>query len=321
MKKRLSFLLLLFTLLFPWRVQAQGANWLDLQSDHSGLQAAGETVTLSIQAMLNTAINGASFILQYDPQCFKVSGYQPGTLLPGATAFAQQSPGQLDLTYYFQGKGQGLAGEGSLVSLQLEALQLCDSQVSIDPGTITLGVLDSSNGLALRLPDVSYRALSLRFAPVNGAAAAAPQEATSQTAVSAQNAPTAPALPGLVWLGLGIALVLLLGLDLLALLVLKRPRHAGVPASHNAHTGKGSALLCAGRRIPLPPQRTLIGRHIEIIHQNGTFFVADTGSRLGVFLNGNRLGKGYHPLRHGDQVQLGREVSYQFVQNRQVGQV
>lgn len=69
----------------------------------------------------------------------------------------------------------------------------------------------------------------------------------------------------------------------------------------------------AGRSIPLPRQRTQIGRHIEIVHQNGGFYVVDNGSRLGVFLNGNRLGSGYYPLRNGDRVQLGQEISYQFV--------
>lgn len=312
MKKIAIISILLFALLFPRRAQAQEVNWIALQSDIAGLEASGQVVNLSVQAMLDTAINGASFILRYDPACFKVSNYQPGSLLPGATAFVQEQPGQLDLTYYFQGKGQGLTGEGSLVTLQLETLQLCDSALSLDPETITLGVLDAS-GLAFNLPGVEYRSLDLRLAPVNGL----PVVTAQPNSVSPALVPlTGPAVtsPGnrLVWIVPAAATVLLLGLVLVVVFFL-RTRRQPVPAVRAAHTRRGPALMHAGRSIPLPRQRTQIGRHIEIVHQNGEFYVVDNGSRLGVFLNGNRLGSGYYPLRNGDRVQLGQEISYQFV--------
>ena len=316
MKKLAIILILSLTLLLPLRVRAQSANWVALQSDAPGLNAPGQLVNLSLNASLDTSVNGASLVLHYDPTCFKIAGHQAGNLLPGAISFLQEQPGQLDLTYYFQGQGKGLTGEGSLITIQLETLQLCASDLSIAPETLTLGVLNDQ-GLAFNLPGVEYRALSVHLAPVNGQPVANAQPAAAPPA----NLPAVPlSVPiqntDLVWIVLAISASLFFGLIFVAaIFFLQQPQRS--VAAAKAPASPGPALVHpGGTTIQLPHQGTQLGRHIEIIRQNGEYYLVDTGSRLGVFLNGNRLGAGYYPLRNGDRVQLGREVSYQFIDAR-----
>jgi hypothetical protein len=314
MKKIAIILILLLALVLPLRARAQSANWVALQSDAASLNAPGQKINLSLNATLDTSINGASFILHYDPACFKVSGHQPGSLLPGATDFVQEQPGQLDLTYYFQGQGKGLTGEGSLIIIQLEALQLCSSDLSVAKETLTLGVLDDK-GLAFNLPGVEYRSLVVHLAPASGLPVFTPPAAAVPPAHSPASLPPASG-PGadMFWMILAIAGSLFLGLVLIvAVFFLLRRRSA--PPEKTIPT-LGPALIHGGRTVPLPYQGTQLGRHIEIVHKNGEFYLVDTGSRLGVFLNGNRLGAGDYPLRHGDRVQLGREIVYQFINTR-----
>jgi hypothetical protein len=314
MKKLAIILILTFAFILPLRARAQSANWVALQSDTANLNASGQTVNLSLNAMLNTSINGASLILHYDPACFKIAGHQPGSLLPGATSFVQEQPGQLDLTYYFQGKGRGLTGEGSLITIQLETLQLCASDLSIFPETLTLGVLDDT-GLAFNLPGVEYRSLIVHLAPANGLPVVTPQPAAGLAVNSpAASLPSTGLRSDVFWWVLAMAASLFFGLILIAVFFFLLRRRS-TPSQKTTRI-QGPALTHTGGTVPLPRQRTQLGRHIEIIHQNDEFYVVDTGSRLGVFLNGNRLGAGYYPLRHGDRVQLGREISYQFIDAR-----
>lgn len=314
MKKLAIILILSFTFILPLRTRAQSANWVALQSDTASLNAPGQMVNLSLNARLDTAINGASLILNYAPTCFKVAGHQSGSLLPGSTSFVQEQPGQLDLTYYFQGKVRGLTGEGSLIVIQLETLQLCTSQISIVPETLTLSVLDE-HGLADNLPGVEDRSMVVSLIPANGLPVVAPQLTVNLPA----NAPVIPlASPSprlkMGWTALAIAASICLGLIFIVILFfLLRQRPIVLQKTTRL---KGPALRHRGGTIPLPHQGIQLGRHIKIIGQNGKFFVADTGSRLGVFLNGNRLDAVYQPLRNGDQVQLGHEISYQFIDAR-----
>jgi hypothetical protein len=315
MKKFAIILILSLTFVLPLRARAQSANWVNLQSDATSLNAPGQMVNLSLSAMLNTAINGASLILHYDPACFKIARYEPGSLLAGATPFVQEQPGQLDLTYYFQGKGKGLTGEGSLITIQLESLQLCASDVSVAPESLTLGVLDD-NGLAFNLPGVEQRNMMVHLAAANGLPMVPSQPAAGLPSNSSMLPPLLSLVPNVVWIILVIVAGLLFGFILiLALFFLLRSRSTRPQKSTSI---QGPALMHTGGTVLLPPQRTQLGRHIEILHQNGEFYVVDTGSRLGVFLNGIRLGTGYHQLSHGDLVQLGREVSYKFINARRV---
>jgi hypothetical protein len=318
MKKLAIILIISFAFILPLRVGAQSANWVALQSDVTSLNAPGQKLNLSLTAMLNTAVSGASLILHYDPACFKIAGYQPGSLLPGATAFNQEQPGQLDLTYYFQGKGKGLTGEGSLITIQLETLQVCTSDVSVAPGTITLGVLDDQ-GLAFNLPGVEFRSLLVHMAAASSLALVTPQPAdatlpANNSSVVVVPPPSISLGPNVFWIILAIAASMLFGLIFITAIFFLL--HSRSPRSKKNAIIQGPALMHTGGTVLLQRERAQLGRHIEIIHQNGEFYVVDTGSRLGVFINGARLGSGYYHLSHGDLVQLGREISYKFINAR-----
>ncbi len=48
------------------------------------------------------------------------------------------------------------------------------------------------------------------------------------------------------------------------------------------------------------------GHHAKVVHEGGTFFVEDTGSTNGTFLNDVRVEK--RRLQHGDQIRVGKHV-------------
>lgn len=178
MKKLVVLLILFVSLIIPQRAQTQNVNWVGLQSNTSTISAPGQLVTVMLNGSLNTPISGAALTLRYDPACFRVTSHHPGNLLTGAVIFAQAQPGQFDLIYHFQGSGQGQTGEGSLAAIQLEALKLCASDMSIAPNTISLRVWDAKGAVA-SLPGVEYRSLTVHLTP--GIAPVATKASAPQT--------------------------------------------------------------------------------------------------------------------------------------------
>jgi len=315
--KKLAFLLIfLVAFTIPLRVRAENANWVGLESDTTALTTPGQSIQVALDASLNTSIAGASLILIYDPACFKVTGHEPGSLLPGATAFVQEKPGQLDLTYYFLGSGQGLTGEGSLITIQLETLNLCASDLSTTPENITLGVLDD-NGMAFNLTGVEYRTLSVHLAPGDGQPVISSQPIAKDPAISSSGtASSQPLAKNAVNVYLILLFVVLLaGIGGVLGYFLLRRLSRGSPYSSSLNVASAPALVHDGHPIPLPQKGTQLGRHTEIVKRDGGFYLTDTGSQKGTFLNGDRLGTGYYPLRDGDQINLGHEVSYRFIES------
>jgi hypothetical protein len=327
--KKLAVLLIVFiSIIMPLRARAQSVNWVALQSDTTTLAAPGQSIQLSLNGAFDTPINGAGLILRYDPACFKITGHQAGSLMAGATPFVQEKPGQYDLLYFYLGKGKGLTGEGSLITIQLESLQLCASELSVAPETITLGVLDE-NGMAFNLPGVEYRSLATHFTPGAGLMAVTPQAAAAVAETPEVNS-TAPIIQSTVPVtqpehpknSFSISLVIMafvfifLPVIIAAIYFLLR-RLSKQPGKSSAPiTASGPALILDGRSIPLPNERTPLGRYAEIVRRDGVFYLSDSGSQKGIFLNRKRLAKGYYPLHNGDQVQLGQDISYRFVESR-----
>jgi pSer/pThr/pTyr-binding forkhead associated (FHA) protein len=91
----------------------------------------------------------------------------------------------------------------------------------------------------------------------------------------------------------------------------------------------GSAAgLPPGAAFPLTAAETLLGRsetcdiplasptvsrhHARITRQGEDFILDDLGSTLGTYVNGASIGKNPYPLTPGDQIRLGRDVSFEF---------
>ncbi len=329
MKKILLYIFLLALFITPVNVHAQNSNWVGVKSDVTSVTAVGQPIQVELYGAVDTPVTGAALILNYDPNCFKVVSHQPGNLISGATAFAQEKPGQLDLTYYFQGNKLGVAGEGAFITIQLESLAVCTSDLSVAPESILLGVLDSS-GMASNLTGVTYQTLDLHFS--------ADQESESSPSaifsslLSADSAPKDEALisnptdqqinPS-TGLNTPAILFFFVVLPLIASIFVlymwnRQPRAAMVlaPKTVSSFAGGGHpALIHRGKPILLSQEHNLIGDNLEIIQQNGRSYLANKGNPEGVLLNGNRLEVGYHPLHDGDKVQVDNRITYRFIQS------
>ena len=305
----LAIFILLVALVTPRHTQAQNINWVALQGDATAINVPGQIVMVTLDSSINVPITGVGMKLHYDPACFRVISHHPGSLLPGAVAFIQAQAGQFDLTYAFHGGGQGRTGSGSLIAIQLEALKLCASDISVAANTILLGVLDAK-GMAANLPGVEYRTLKLHLVPGQAPAITKASVPPLPSAVAQQSQVDATPIFFLM-------LILIPVLGVIGYFLLRR---------HSQRTGmispifgmlpgeKSPALIYAGRSIPLPEDGTTLGRHIRIIQRDGCFYIMDTGSQNGTFVNGRPVGEGYYLLHDGDDVQLSREVSYRFVE-------
>jgi len=330
MNKIILYAFLMTIILIPANVHAQGNNWVGVKSDVASITSAGQLVQVELYGAVNTPVTGAALILNYDPGCFKVIGHQPGNLISGATAFAQEKPGQLDLTYYFQGNKLGVVGEGAFITIQLESLAVCASDLSVPPESIMLGVLDSS-GMASNLTGVTYQILDLHFSAdqESGSLPATIFSSLLSTDSTAKNSeelipnPSDPQNNSSNRMNTPVILLLFVVLPLIASIFVlymwnRQPRStialASTPVS--SFVGGGHpALIHRGKPVMLSQEHNFIEGNVEIIQQNGQSYLANKLNSIGVLLNGSKLEAGYHQLHDGDKVQIGNQITYRFVQS------
>lgn len=310
MKKIVFFvIILLIAILIPRPIQSQNINWVGLKSDASAITTPGQLILVQLNGSLTVPITEAALTLRYDPTCFRVTSHHPGSLLPGATAFAQAQSGQFDLSYYFQDNGHGNTGEGSLMNIQLEALKMCTSDLSVAPGSILLGMLDAK-GNAVKLSNVEYRTLTLHL-PQGLTLVTTQVPATRITQTAAQ-----PSLMDNTYIFLLLLILLPIAGAAIYVLLRRRPKPTRklLPAPAAAlPENKIPTLTNDSQTIELSQPHTQLGLHTKIIQRAGFFYLADTGSQNGTFLNGEQIGPGYHFLHDGDQIQMGHTVPYVFV--------
>ncbi len=312
MKKISLFLILIVILVIPQRTQAQKVNWVTLESDSNTISAAGQLIMVTLNASLNVPLTSAALVLRYDPACFRVTSHHPGKLLKGATSTVTAQPGLFDLSYQLPQKHQGSMGEGSLMGIQLEALKLCDDDLSVSSNSILLKILDAK-GSPVNLPGVEYHTLTLHLTQN-------PRPAVTATPiVSPAPAFTLPPMVDSTYVFLlTLTLIPIIGTIISLLLLRRRARNptkrAYTPGEMQEH--KIPTLIQAGQSIPLTQPRTRLGRHTEIIQRGTGFYLTDTGNQQGTLLNGSHIGRGYYFLHDGDYVQLGNEGSFRFVKPR-----
>ena len=97
--------------------------------------------------------------------------------------------------------------------------------------------------------------------------------------------------------------------------LLTRQPETASPIFGNLPKRKTPALIYNGQSMLISPKGTMLGRYVQIIKQDGYFYLRDKGSRHGTFLNGRPLSDDTYLLHDGDDIQLGQGVSYRFVES------
>ena len=288
MKKTILFLLIIALFILPIPAQASGENWVTLESDATEINQVGQIINISLSGALAETINGAGVVLNYDSACLKVDSYQAGTLLPNAVGFPQDNAGSFDITYYYQGVSQAVAGEGSLLLVTFETIAVCETSISAEQNLITLDKI-GDDGIALALVGVEYRDLAVNLGggsasgtnvdgglvpPIN--TSANPEQAAPEMPIeeSSQSPATAPHIPsfasssgmGILPIALILMLVILLPIFAISQRKKKKKENPAPQMDSFTHASDSPSLIeergpQQGFRARLNNQRTLLGRH------------------------------------------------------------
>jgi len=175
-----------------------------------------------------------------------------------------------------------------------------------------------SNGMVFNMPGVEYRSLSIHLTSAGTSQpvlswqpfAVAPANSFTDTASEPISQATMASL--IILFVLFFATLGVMGYFLFVRPSKHKPRSSRVIVDLSPATSP--VLVHGGHPIPLHQNHKWLGHHTEISKRDGAFYLIDTGSHQGTFLNGNRLGAGYHLLHDGDQVHLGNGVPYRFVE-------
>src|SRR5512142_2536302 len=151
---------------------AQAAESIWLAASRSSY-AAGETVTIAVNARSATPIQGFNFKIRYDPACLKaVDAASPmpamnGLLLP-------QQSGLADATF---ASTAPQAANGALAEVRFLALSRCKTQVVLESASLAI---KNASGFAAPVSGVGLgdKTIALDIGPGSGQAAAPPAVGT-----------------------------------------------------------------------------------------------------------------------------------------------
>ena len=301
-------------------VSAQSSESIWLTSGTSEYKT-GETVTVFVNAMSVTSIQGFTFQIRYDPACLKpVNASSPISGMNGLSL--PQTAGQVDASF---ASTVPQNANGVLAQVTFEALGGCQTNLTLESAALAV---KNQSGFAAPLPGVSLGANNVPLNIDSAVGASQPQALAGTPLALDPNASTSSGSPTPI---LGIALLTVLLVGGLGFGIYKVVKGIG-PAQSVNHTSQSTAVVKfkhgsnAGKTFPLNNLPFLIGRdenndvrlndpnilsrHAQIYATNNRYFLMDLGGET--FVNGQAVRRSSAPLKPGDVVRLGRSAYFEF---------
>jgi hypothetical protein len=319
MKPFATFLLaIIFALTAVFNVNAQAAETIWLVANTTAYKT-GETVTITVNAISATPIQGFTFQIRYDPACLQltnatspISGMN-GLQLP-------QTTGLVDASF---ASTTPQTANGVLAEVRFITLGGCQTNLTLESAALAIR---NESGFAAPLPGVTVgqNTIALNIDKEKGVSAT--QAISGTPLILGEVPPAAPTIPS--WLI--ILLSILLGGGGM-FWVFKSLRKAAVSTPRKmTHSSMATVQIKrgpqAGKSFPLKKLPCNIGRdprneiclddpfitsqHVKIFVENNGYYLMDLGGET--FINGMAIKKSAVVLQSGDMVRLGKNVFFTF---------
>jgi hypothetical protein len=319
MKPFTTFLLaIIFALTAVFKVNAQAAETIWLVANTTAYKT-DETVTVTVNAISATPIQGFTFQIRYDPACLQptnatspISGMN-GLQLP-------QTMGLVDASF---ASTTPQTANGVLAEVRFITLGGCQTNLTLESAALAIR---NESGFAAPLPGVTVGQNTVALDVNKEKGVSATQAISGTPLILGEVPPAAPTFPS--WLI--ILLSILLGGGGM-FWVFRSLRKAAVPAPRK-RTPSSMAMVQikrgpqAGKSFPLKKLPCNIGRdprneiclddpfitsqHVKIFVENNGYYLMDLGGET--FINGMAIKKSAVVLQSGDMVRLGKNVFFTF---------
>lgn len=315
MKPITAFILALtFTLAVVSHVNAQAAESIWLTASTTAYKT-NETVTVTVNAISATPIQGFTFQIHYDPTCLQA--VNATSLIPGMNGLSlPQNSGLLDASY---ASSTPQTVNGALAKVRFVALKGCQTTLTLE--TAALAIRNES-GFAAPLTSVIIGEKSVALSIDTAVGVPEPTQPASASTLLLEPTPSSSDQTIFGWAIASISALLILGI-LFAVFKLLRTgpgvstkktaisQNATLHVKHGPYVGKSfvlNNLPCHIGRDPINEiclnDPHIMSRHAQIFIANNSYYLADLDGET--FINGRAVKKGSAILKPGDVVRLGK---------------
>jgi hypothetical protein len=301
-------------------VNAQTAESIWLTADKTSFKT-GETVTVAVNAVSATPIQGFTFQIRYDPKCLRpVNAASPIVGMNGLPL--PQLTGQVDGSYASTAP-QPI--NGVLAQVRFVTLGACQTDITLESAALAIR---NEKGFAAPLAGVSIAEKTVALAIDKEVVASAAEEPLSGSILPLDPPAETHKVSG--WL-IGLVAILLVGAAMFVVFkrlqigststaAPARPASAQTPTlqvKHGPHAGKSFVL----QKLPCYIGRDtvneiclndphVISQHVKIFAKDNTYYLMDLGGET--FVNGRAIRKSSAALKPGDVVRLGKSALFVF---------
>ena len=321
MKPITAFILALtFTLAVVSHVDAQAAESIWLTGSTTAYKT-NETVTVTVNAISATPIQGFTFQIRYDPTCLQA--INATSLIPGMNGLSlPQTSGLLDASY---ASGTPQTVNGALAKVRFVTLKGCQTSLTLE--TAALAIRNES-GFAAPLTSVIIGEKSVALNIDTAVGVPEPAQPASASTLLLEPTPSSSDQTIFGWTIGSLAILVILGILFGVFKLLRTgpgvsPKKAMLSQNvtlyvkHGPHVGKSfvlNSLPCHIGRDPINEiclnDPHIMSRHAQIFAANNGYYLADLDGET--FINGQAVKKSSAMLKPGDVVRLGKSALLVF---------
>lgn len=320
MKPIAAFIIALaFTLVTVIHVDAQAAESIWLTASTTAYKT-NETVTVTVNAISATPIQGFTFQIHYDPTCLKA--VNATSLIAGMNGLSlPQTSGLLDASY---ASSTPQTVNGALATVRFVALKGCQTTLTLESAALAIR---NESGFAAPLTSVliGEKSVALNI----DAAVGVPEPTQPASAATLLLEPTSASSDQTMfgWVVASLATLFILGLLFGAFKLLRigpglsskrtLSQNATLYVKHGPHVGKSFLLNSFPCHIGRDPINEICLNDPHIMSRHAQIFAADNGYYLAdvdgeTFINGRAVKKSSALLKPGDVVRLGKSALLVF---------
>jgi len=321
MKPITAFILALtFSIAAVIHVNAQAAESIWLTASTTAYKTK-ETVTVTVNAISATPIQGFTFQIRYDPACLQA--VNATSLIPGMNGLSlPQTSGLLDASY---ASSTHQTVNGALAKVRFVALKGCQTTLTLE--TAALAIRNDS-GFAAPLTSVviGEKRVALNIDTAVGVPEPSQPASASTLLLEPKSSSSDQAFFG--WTIGSLAILLILGILFGVFKILRTApgvslkkkvpsQNVTLYVKHGPHAGKSfvlNSLPCHIGRDPINEiclnDPHIMSQHAQIFAANNGYYLADLDGET--FINGQVVKKSSAMLKPGDVVRLGKSALLVF---------